>query len=185
MSEQIWWYVARSGGIVTLVLSGLSVIWGLLLSTRLLDGRPSPRWLLDLHRFLGGATVAFAGIHVAGLMLDSYVGFGITDVLIPFASAWKPAAVAWGVIAFWLLLAVQISSMLMKRIPRRWWKLIHLTSYGLFWAGLVHGATAGTDASNPVYIIGFALLILVTVFLTAYRSLSARRRRRPAAVPSS
>ncbi len=185
MRDQVWWYIARSGGIVALTLSGLSVVWGLLLSTKLLDGRPGPRWLLDLHRFLGGATVVFTGIHVLGLMLDSYIGFSIVEVLVPFASAWNPAAVAWGVIAFWLLLAVQISSMLMNRIPRRWWTLIHLTSYGLFWAGLVHGAAAGTDASNPLYIIGFSMLILATLFLTAYRILAVRRRPRLAALPSS
>ena len=49
MTEQFWWYVARSCGIVALVLAGASVIWGLLLSTKLLEGRPGPRWLLDLH----------------------------------------------------------------------------------------------------------------------------------------
>ena len=122
MTEQIWWYVARSGGIVALALSGLAVIWGLLLSSKILEGRPGPRWLLDLHRFLGGATVAFTFVHVAALMLDSYVSFSLVDVLVPLASAWNPVAVAWGIIAFWLLLAVQISSMLMSRIPRRWWK---------------------------------------------------------------
>ena len=185
MRDQLWWYVARSGGIVALALSGLSVLWGLLLSTKVLDGRPGPRWLLDLHRFLGGATVAFTGIHVAGLMLDSFVAFSLIDVLVPFASAWNPGAVAWGIIAFWLLLAVQISSMLMTRIPRKWWRIIHFTSYGLFWAGLVHGATAGTDASNPIYIVGFSLLTLATVFLTGYRVLAVRRRGRPAALASS
>ena len=98
---------------------------------------------------------------------------------------WAVTVAAVLVISSWLLLAVQLSSMMMKRIPRRWWRLIHLSSYGLFWAGLVHGATAGTDASNPVYIVGFSLLILVSVFLTAYRSLAVRSRRRPAVVPSS
>ena len=75
--------------------------------------------------------------------------------------------------------------MMMKRIPRRWWKLIHLSSYGLFWAGLVHGATAGTDASNPIYIAGFSLLTIATVFLTGFRILSARRSRRPVPLPST
>ena len=47
------------------------------------------------------------------------------------AASWKPVEVAWGVIAFWLLLAVQASSMVMKRLPRRLWKWIHLGSYVL------------------------------------------------------
>ncbi len=31
IAPEIWWYVARSGGIVALVLTGLAVIWGLAL----------------------------------------------------------------------------------------------------------------------------------------------------------
>jgi DMSO/TMAO reductase YedYZ heme-binding membrane subunit len=182
MSPELWWYTARAGGIVALALSGASVVWGLLLSGRILQGRPSPKWLLDLHRFLGGAAVAFTGIHVAALMADSTVQFGWTDVLIPFASAWNPVAVALGVTAGYLLLAVQVSSMMMKRLPRRLWKWIHLSSYGLFWLGIAHGAMAGTDAGHPLYIAATALSTLLVAFLTTFRVLAERRSRRvPAA----
>ena len=180
MSPELWWYTARAGGMVALALAGASVVWGLLLSTRVLQGRPSPRWLLDLHRFMGGAAVAFTGIHVAALVADTTVAFGWTDVLIPFASSWNPGAVALGVVAGYLLLAVQLSSMLMKRLPRRLWKWIHLSSYGLFWLGITHGALAGTDAGNPIYIALTAIATLIVLFLTTYRSL-AQRRSRPAA----
>ena len=60
MDPQLWWYTARAGGIVALALTAGSVIWGLFLSTRVLQGRPSGAWLLDLHRFLGGAAVIFS-----------------------------------------------------------------------------------------------------------------------------
>ncbi len=179
MSEQLWWYVARSGGIVALALTGLSVIWGLLYSTKLLRGRPAPRWTLDLHRFLGGAAVTFTAIHVAALVLDSYVHFGWAEILIPFASEWKPAAVAWGIVTTYLLLAVQATSLLMRRIPRRWWKLVHFSSYGLFWTGLIHGITAGTDAANPLYVGASALAVVTVLWLTVYRILTQRKLRSP------
>ena len=177
MSEQLWWYVARSGGIVALALTGMSVIWGLLYSTKLLQGGPTPKWTLDLHRFLGGAAVTFTAIHVAALVLDSYVHFGWAEILIPFASEWKPGAVAWGIVTTYLLLAVQITSMMMKRIPRRWWKLVHFSSYGLFWTGLVHGITAGTDAGNPLYVAGSALAVVTVLWMTVYRILTQRKLR--------
>jgi hypothetical protein len=186
MSEQLWWYVARSGGIVALVMTGLSVIWGLLYSTRMLQGRPGPKWTLDLHRFLGGASVAFTGIHVSGLVLDNYVHFGWADILIPFASSWKPGAVAWGIVTTYLLLAVQGTSLLMRRIPRKWWKGIHLTSYALFWTGLVHGITAGTDSAHPLYIGSSALAVLAVLSLTVYRILTHRKlRARPTRPPAT
>ena len=175
MREQLWWYVARSGGIVALLLTGLAVIWGLLYSTKILNGQPSPKWLLDLHRFLGGASVVFTGIHLSGLVLDDFVSFGLTDILVPFASDWQPGAVAWGVVTMYLLLAVEITSLMMKRLPRRWWYRVHLTSYVLFWMGLVHGVTAGSDADNVLYIFFTGVSIIVVLGLTMYRILTQRR----------
>lgn len=177
MDPQLWWYTARAGGIVALALTAGSVIWGLLLSTRVLQGRPSGAWLLDLHRFLGGAAVIFTGIHLAGLVADTYVHFGVADLLVPFASDWKTGAVAWGIVAFYLLLAVELSSLVMNRIPRLWWKRIHLTSYILFWTGVLHGALAGTDAGNPVYVGTMVSLIVLVAGLTLYRVLTARKFR--------
>jgi hypothetical protein len=88
-NDQLWWYVARSGGLVALALSAASVLWGLLLSTRYLKSAARPKWLLDLHRFLGALTVVFTLVHVAGLMLDSFVSFSIVEVHVPFAANWK------------------------------------------------------------------------------------------------
>ena len=185
LPDQIWWYVARSGGIVALLLAGRAVVWGLALSTRITRGTPPPSWLLALHRRLGGLAVAFTGVHVGGLLLDDYVDFGPTDVLVPLASEWRPGPVAWGIVSAYLLVAVQISSLLMKRIPRRWWKAIHGSSWVLLWSGLIHGATAGTDAGHPLYIASMATLTVLVILLTGYRILAGRRgARAPARAPT-
>lgn len=183
-NEQLAWYIARSGGIIALVLSAAAVLWGLLLSTKVLEGTPSPKWLLSLHKYLGTLSVVFTGVHVAGLVADNFVHFGWSEVFVPFASSWQPGAVAWGVVAMYLLVAVQVSSMLMHRMPRRWWKRIHLLSYLMFWTGLVHGVQAGTEADNPLYIAGTATLALLVVFLTAFRILTTRRQRSAAPATS-
>ena len=180
MSEQIWWYTARSSGILALVLVTISVIWGLLFSTRLLQGRPSPKWLLSLHRHLGGLSVAFTAVHVAALVADSYVEFGPSEILVPLASTWRPGPVAWGVVAMYLLAAIELTSLMQRRLPRRLWRWIHLSSYALFWMAIVHGATAGTDASTRVYVVMTRVAVLLVVFLTGYRSLTKRRVRRRA-----
>ena len=79
------------------------MVWGLWLSGRIRPFGARPAWILDLHRFLGGLATIFVGVHVASILLDSYTSFGLTDVLVPFASAWHPIAVAWGVVAFYVL----------------------------------------------------------------------------------
>jgi DMSO/TMAO reductase YedYZ heme-binding membrane subunit len=168
-ATQVWWHLARSSGLVAWALAALTVLWGLALSTRALGRRPKAPWLLDLHRFLGGLTVLFVGVHLLGLWADSYVQFDAADLFVPFASSWRPVAVAWGVIAFYFLLAVEVTSLLMKRLPKRWWRRIHLTSYLVYGLATVHLLTAGTDATSPaVYWVALASLAGVS-FFSVYR----------------
>jgi predicted ferric reductase len=183
MSPQAWWYVARATGIVGWALLASSVIWGLLLSTRLARGRLTPAWLLDLHRFLGGAAVTLTLLHVTGLVADSYVHFGLIDLLVPFAASWKPVPVAFGVVSLYLLGAVELTSLMMRRIPRRTWRAVHLTSFGLFWSATFHFLLAGTDATNPLARWGIVLTAVTVVFLTVVRILSPRGHARSARAP--
>lgn len=178
MSPQTSWYLARATGYVAWALVATSVISGLVLSTRLTNGRLTPAWILDLHRFLAGAAIAFTGLHLAGLVADNYVHFGAADLVVPFASNWRTGAVALGVIAMYLLAAVEISSLLMRRLTRRVWRGIHFSSYLVFWLATFHLITAGTDASHPASKVATALVIALVVFLTLVRVLSGRGGRR-------
>lgn len=186
MNQQIWWYVARSGGIVSWALVTLSVCWGLFLSTKAAAKSTKPAKLLNLHRFFGGLSVTFAAIHIAGLVGDNYIAFGWLDILVPWASDWKPTEVAWGVIAFWLLLAIEITSLLMKKIPRAVWRQVHRASFGLYIFATVHGIQAGSDTSNVWYRMAMLASINVVAFLTilvvlAHRNPSPARTRATAA----
>ena len=60
-TDELLWYTARASGLVAWALLSAGVLWGLALSTKVLGPRPRPSWMLDLHRFLGGAAVAFVG----------------------------------------------------------------------------------------------------------------------------
>lgn len=172
----LWWYVARASGIIAWVMLAAAVIWGILFATRFLGSRVRPAWTLDLHRWLGGLSVTFTAIHIAGLVLDDYVEFGAREVLIPMASEWRPTAVAWGIVAAYALIAVQATSLAMKRLPRRLWKWVHMTSFGMFFVASMHAGLAGTDVGNLVYLATAALIVMSVVFATAYRVLVSRTR---------
>ncbi|MFN8105444.1 MAG: ferric reductase-like transmembrane domain-containing protein [Acidimicrobiia bacterium] len=182
MTAHVWWYVARASGVVAAALVAAAVIWGLLLSTRVLQDRPRPAWLLDLHRMLGGLSLAFVAVHLAALVADTYVHFGVADLLVPFASDWRPGPVALGILALYLLAAVELTSLAMRKLPRRWWHGIHMSSYVCFWLVAIHGAAAGTDASNPLLRWGSVAAIVVVTGLTLYRVVAGRRARRKRAV---
>jgi predicted ferric reductase len=179
MNEQIWWFAARSGGIVAWGLVTLSVCWGLFLSTKAAAKASQPAKLLDLHRFLGGLSVTFTGIHIVGLVGDSYVEFGWLEILVPWASEWKPTAVAWGVIAFWLLIAVELTSLLMKKMPRAVWRQVHRASFGLYIFSTIHGIQAGSDTLNVWYRMAMLASINVVAFLTILLVLAHRKKAQP------
>ncbi|MFZ4518935.1 MAG: ferric reductase-like transmembrane domain-containing protein [Microthrixaceae bacterium] len=174
MSEQFWWYVARASGMVAAVLVVLTLIWGLLLSTKLIERRGLPAWLTDLHRGLGGLSCAFIGIHLLALWADSYEHFGPAELFVPFASTWKRGPVAWGVVALWMLVVVEGTSLVMRRMPRKVWRGFHYLSYPVGVLVGVHALTAGTDASNPVFIGVTVALGAVLLFLVIYRILSRK-----------
>jgi sulfoxide reductase heme-binding subunit YedZ len=173
VSGHLVWYLARAAGILAWLLATAAVIWGLLLSTKLLHRKPSPRWLLDLHRFLGALAVVFVGFHIAALIADNYVHFGLADVLVPFASGWRRGAVALGVLAFWLLLAVEVTSLLMRRLPRRRWHQLHLASYAVFWATTFHALLAGTDSRGHLFHLVAYVSIAVVGGLSVLRALQS------------
>lgn len=175
MAPEIWWYVARATGLVAWALAVGSLLLGLALATRAMGPKPKGPWLLDLHRWFGGLAVVFTAAHIGALIADSYVSFDLADALVPFAADWQPGAVAWGVIAFWLMLAIEVTSLGMRRIPKRLWRAVHLTSYGLAVMATLHGVTAGTDVGHPA--VAWAVLgaIATTSFFVAYRRFAPRK----------
>ncbi len=185
MNTQVLWYSARAAGIVAWALATASVVWGLALSTRAMGSKPRPAWLFDLHRFLGGTALAFTAIHVASLLLDSYVHFSLVNIVVPFTGTWRPAAVAWGVVALYALLAVELTSLARSRIPKVLWRRVHFASFALFAAGTIHALSAGTDAHSTAFTfaaLGACGLVGALTAIRAAGSLEARARRRAAPV---
>src|SRR5262249_57030547 len=113
-------------------------------ATKVLGRRPTPAWLLSLHRYLGALTVAFVGVHVGAILLDTYTSFGITNVLVPFTGSWHPVAVAWGIVGMYLLAAIEITSLVRNRIPKRLWRGVHFVTFALYLVATVHAFAAGT-----------------------------------------
>ena len=187
MSEEFWWYVTRASGMVAAVLLALTLIWGLLITTKLIERRGLPAWLTDLHRYLGGLSVVFIAVHMAALVFDNYLVFSWSDLFVPFASSWKAGPVAWGIAAFWGLVVVEGSSLLQRRMKRSLWRGLHYLSYPVALMTALHAAQAGTDADSPVFQVVSIGLIGVLSALTIFRILyhPPKRNVRPAAAPTA
>lgn len=165
-ASHLWWNLTRATANVAWALLLLTMVWGVLLSTRALRSFDRPAWLRDLHTWLGGLSLCFAVLHVVTLILDSYVQFSIVDVLVPMSSSWKPVPVSLGIVGFYILVAVQGTSLMMNRIPRTLWRRIHMLSYLLFGLVIVHALTAGSDVGNPTFTY-FSVVVAMAGTMTA------------------
>ena len=190
----LWWEIARAAGLTTWVLFALSTAAGIATATRVLGRRVPSAWLLSVHRALGGLAVTFLGVHLLAIVADSYVHIGVVDVLVPFASGWRTVAVAWGIVAAWLLAAVEATSLVRHRLPTKAWRWIHLSSYATFVASTIHLFTAGSDTYGlairtvVVLLTGAVALLSMAAVLDLARTAppgSTELSDRPAAHPRS
>ncbi len=176
MTSKIWWFVARSSGLMAWWLSGLSIVVGLVLAGRL-RRQPTAAWQQDLHRFLGGLGVLCLAVHLTGLVLDPTVAFGPAALTLPMASTWRPGPVTWGIVAADALILVEVTSLLSTRMPRRVWRTIHGAGFAVWIAGTVHAWTAGTDGSvvRITAFVGSALIVNLTVWRMVGRRMPRER----------
>lgn len=175
MNDQIWWFATRGAGLMTWAVAAASVVFGLLMSSRLMGKQPGFPWLLDLHRFFSTLTSVFLALHLFTLWADSFVEFGPKELFVPFTSEWRPMAVAWGVLSLYLMAAVELSSLVKDRIPARTWHGIHLLSYLSLIFGSIHAWQAGSDVRNPIVLsFGLAAIALI-VGLSVFRIVVYKR----------
>ena len=167
MASHFWWYVARAGGLVAWALVVASCAWGLLHAIRAFGRRPSPAWMLSTHRYLGALAVTFVAVHVIAILADSYVQFSLVDVLVPFTAAWHPIALAWGIVGMYLLLAVEITSLVRARLSPRVWRNVHVLSYVLLAMVTIHLLSAGTDTTDLLPVTSAVLIGVAAVFGSA------------------
>jgi hypothetical protein len=161
-TTHLWWHISRVSGLVSWLFSAIAVFTGALLASKSAVKVRRSNWQTDLHRMEGAIAVAALAAHLGGLVLDSYVHFGLLDLLVPMHASWRTGAVAWGVVAMYVLLVVELTSLIKDRLPKRLWHTIHLGSFFAFVTATAHGLMAGTDASRAgILIVGIVVTAAV------------------------
>jgi methionine sulfoxide reductase heme-binding subunit len=171
------WTLSRAAGVTAFAALALDVIFGLFISTGLVD-RYIPRAAsVDVHRWLSGVSLSLVGVHALALLADTSVHFGVTDLIIPGRSSYRPGAVALGIIATYVAVVVHQSFGWRKRISGRTWRTIHFAAFGVFVLAVAHGLSAGSDARHA----GLRLLYVgtgaIVAALVAVRGITATFRR--------
>jgi sulfoxide reductase heme-binding subunit YedZ len=170
VTDQVLWFTTRGSGIVSLLLSTAVVSLGLLVTVRW--SRPTwPRFLTaELHRRIALVSIVFVALHVVTAIADPFTSLGFLAAVVPFASSYRPAAVAFGVVSVHLMLAVTVTSLVRQRLGHRLWRAVHWLAYGAWPLAVLHSLTAGSDAFSPWMVALTGLCVLVVVATLAWRA---------------
>lgn len=167
------WYATRGTGVVALLLLTASVVLGTLSSARWRTVT-LPRFLVGgLHRNLTLLTVAFVIAHVVTGVADRFAPIGLKDGILPFLSPYRPIWLGLGTVAFDLILALVVTSLLRARVGFRVWRGIHWLAYASWPVALVHALGTGSDARvNWLTFLAFSscAVVISALLLRALRS---------------
>jgi hypothetical protein len=168
-SISVPWYVARAAGIVAYILIFLIVVLGTGMTTGYIYNyiNPVKSWLI--HKYLSLALGLTLLTHIVSLLFDKFINFNLLDVLIPFASSYKPIFLSLGILGFYLLLVIIFTSVWFRLKYKRAWRFVHYFTYALFIASLIHGLLIGTDSTAIWMQIIYVSTGLIFLGLVIYR----------------
>jgi len=167
-------------GLCALVVLSINFLLGLLLS---IAYRRSIYWkrlpakfqkisVQQVHNWTAYVALALILFHPFILLLDSATKFFIADVLVAFHSSYQTAWTALGVISFYAVIAVIITTQkpIKRKLGFRLWKNIHLISYATAVLMCFHGIFLDPELKNrpPDFFDGEKVLceICLVVILT-------------------
>lgn len=161
-----YWYFARGTGVVSLLLLTASIALGVVNVSRWRSERWPAFVITGLHRNLTLVALAFVGVHVLTNVADGYAPIRLVDAVVPFVSAYRPFWLGLGAVAFDLLIALIVTSLLRLRIGYKRWKATHWLAYAAWPVALLHGIGTGTDTRvgwMVVLTLGCVGVVLVAV----------------------
>jgi methionine sulfoxide reductase heme-binding subunit len=175
VSDAILWYTTRGAGAVTLILLSGVVVLGILSTLRVQSSR-WPRFLTTgLHRNLGLLTLVFLSLHIVTAVVDPFTHLGWLVAIVPFSSYYRTLWLGLGTIAFELLLAVVVTSLVRGFIGHGAWRAVHWLAYASWPISVVHGLGTGTDVWSNWFLALTAVCVGAVLIAAGYRVLYGPR----------
>ena len=171
MSDIVLWYTTRGAGAVSMILLSAVVILGVLSSLRF-QSAGWPRFLTPaLHRNLALMTLVFLALHIVTAVVDPFTHLGWLTAVLPFSSYYRTFWLGLGTIAFELLAAIVVTSLLRGFVGQAAWRAIHWLAYASWPVAVVHGFGTGTDALSAWFMVLSILCVASVAIAIVYRIL--------------
>ncbi len=163
-NAKVLWYLTRGSGVVALLLLTASMLLGVLGALRWSAERWPRFAITSIHRNLTLLSIVFVAIHVVTTVADGFAPIGLLDGVVPFASPYRTVWLGLGTVAFDLLLALVVTSLLRARVGARLWRAIHWLAYASWPIALLHTYGTGSDARfGWLRLLGFGCTALVAL----------------------
>jgi predicted ferric reductase len=169
---QAYWFLARASAFVAFTMIAASMVFGLLITNKMARIWPGGAAAVDLHEHFTLLGLGFALFHALVLLGDRYIGYTLTQVLLPFSgSSYRPLWVGIGQVCLYLLALVTLSFYIRKPLGHTAWRAIHYLSFAVFLMALAHGVLSGTDTTQSWVKLYYQAMGAGVLFLTIYRVL--------------
>ena len=178
-SHQVFWFASQALGIVAIVLLGIAVALGLVMSGRIVRRPGLPAKLKHFHESSTLVTLGLIAGHAGLLLFDGYLRPGLAGITLPFALSYRPVFTGIGIIAGWLALILGLSFYVRNRIGAKTWRSLHHFTIVVYLLALGHVLGAGTHGRSWWMLAMLATLTAPIVFAFTYRVLPAAHRRTP------
>jgi sulfoxide reductase heme-binding subunit YedZ len=170
-----YWYLTRGTGVVALLLLTVGLVLGVMGPTAFRTSR-LPRFAVSgLHRNVTLLALAFVVVHVLTTILDGYTPIGVRDVFLPFVASYRPFWLGLGAVAFDLLLALIVTSLLRNRLGLRAWRAVHWLAYASWPVALLHSLGTGSDARSAWLVLLASACTIAVVAAVLWRVATAAR----------
>ncbi len=128
-----------------------------------------------LHRNLALMTLVFLALHIVTAVVDPYTNLGWAAALIPFSSSYRTLWLGLGVIAFELLVAIVVTSLVRVILGHRVWRAIHWLTYAAWPVGVVHGLSAWMLAITAACVAAVGMAVALRLNAGSTDPLAAAR----------
>ena len=100
-APKTFWMLSRASGLVAGALLAASVLFGLLLSTRLGRSWPGAATTFVLHEQTSLLALALSAFHALMLLGDQHTTFTALEIALPFGASHRPLGVGLGQVALY------------------------------------------------------------------------------------
>ncbi len=185
MPDDLLLKIVRVLGLLGLALLIVSSVGGTLLASRtaqkikFLKGKT-----FTYHRTLSLVGASLFLLHPIPLLLAYHTtGMRWWNVFVPFSAPQQGILIAWGTLAAYTLLVVTASSLNIKKMPRRQWRILHYGSYLVLLLGLIHALTISNEFARyepfrieePDKFLLAVVAVPVVILFPIWRIIAAKR----------